>query len=219
MRRALALAAAGLVALGLGLGIGRATAPDGDDGHAEVATGTATLPGPSDVGFAQDMAVHHDQALQMARLVRGRVDPRIDAIAAQIVEVQTRETGMLRGWLALWGSAALNPGAPMAWMGDHADHGAEPDGGDGATPPMPGMASTDEMAALETLEGTELEVHFLQLMVRHHRGGIEMAGAGADAAVVPAVVSAAQLMATEQQQEVSLMLALLDERDAAELPL
>ncbi len=216
MTRRLPLLGAVVLVLGAGLGLGRATAPsDGGAAHhpsAPTSASSPAAPSPADVGFAQDMAVHHDQAVRMARLVRGRVDPRIDAVAAQIVEVQTRETGMLRGWLALWGAPQLPAGPAMAWM-DH-DHTA-PAAADG--PPMPGLASTAEVDELTTLAGRDLEARFLQLMVRHHRGGVEMAGAGADRATVPAVRDAARLMATEQQQEIALMLPLLAERGVTEV--
>ncbi|MGH3861917.1 DUF305 domain-containing protein [Actinokineospora sp.] len=49
------------------------------------------------------------------------------------------------------------------------------DGGDGGVKAMPGMATRDEIARLRTLTGTELDVYFPQLMLRHQRGGLPMA--------------------------------------------
>ena len=42
---------------------------------------------------------------------------------------------------------------------------------------MAGMASTDDISKLAGLTGRDAEVWFLQLMIRHHRGGLLMAKA------------------------------------------
>lgn len=173
-----------------------------------------SAPAAADIGFSQDMVVHHDQALEMSRAVRGRVDGRVEVLAESILEVQNREVGVMRGWLDLWGAPQVSESEPMAWMdGEHAGHGSH-----GATsadePPMPGMASQAELAELDTLSGEALEVRFLQLMFAHHEGGIEMAEHGRRMASLDAVSALARSMSLEQEQEQTLMLQLLAERGA-----
>lgn len=217
------LAAVGVT--GLGFGFGRSAAPAADHHGSEQAAGAKAIVGPAEIGFAQDMSVHHEQAVQMSRLVQGRVEPQVAAIAAQIIEVQIRETGMMRGWLSLWDAPQLAGTAPMAWMGhDHATGedqictSSDPDGSSvSEKSPMPGMASVAELDELALLEGAQLEIRFLQLMVRHHRGGLHMADSAVGLVAVPAVRDAAMLMAADQTQEIALMLQLLKTRGAAEL--
>ncbi|WP_375002506.1 DUF305 domain-containing protein [Aeromicrobium sp. CTD01-1L150] len=177
------------------------------DGHEQH---EAQEPAAADIGFSQDMVVHHEQAVEMARIVQGRVEGRVGVLAASILEVQTREVGIMRGWLDLWGASQV-AGEPMAWMdGEHAGHGEESSG----DAPMPGLASVSEMQSLDDLTGEELEVQFLQLMLRHHEGGIEMAEHGSRMASVDAVSALARSMSVEQQQESELIVQLLAERGA-----
>lgn len=51
----------------------------------------------------------------------------------------------------------MTTGESMTWMRDASDHEMR------AGAPMPGMASTDELARLRSLSGRELDVYFLQL--------------------------------------------------------
>jgi uncharacterized protein (DUF305 family) len=202
-----AVAAAG--ALIAGVLVGRYLVPDEGGTAAAHPTAPAGEPSAVDVGFTQDMATHHAQAIRMADVVRGRVRPDVDAVAAHVFQSQVRESGVLQGWLQLWGAPPLPTGRPMTWMRDHDGGGERGD----ASPPMPGMASQDEVNRLSELSGTELELSFLQLMVRHHEGGILMAQAAAKRADVQPVRSLAAAIALEQQQEITLMRQLLRKVD------
>ncbi|MFC3243518.1 DUF305 domain-containing protein [Gordonia humi] len=118
----------------------------------------------------------------------------------------------MRGWLD-WFGLPLTSDHPMAWMhpGGH-DHEAPPNDDE---PPMPGLASTDELARLDDARGTAAEILFLQLMIRHHRGGIEMATAAQNADTAsPATKRLALAMITEQGDEIGQMTLLLRVRDA-----
>lgn len=87
--RTAVLAAAATAVLALGLAGGVAPAP-----LVSPAPPAATQPGAVDIGFAQDMIVHHEQAVLMAQLVRGRTtDPMIAATAAGIENGQLLEIG------------------------------------------------------------------------------------------------------------------------------
>jgi uncharacterized protein (DUF305 family) len=58
----------------------------------------------------------------------------------------------------------------MAWMGSSHHMASMTEGA-----LMPGMATPAEMTKLESLHGNALDVFFLQLMIRHHQGGLPMA--------------------------------------------
>ncbi|GLZ48069.1 DUF305 domain-containing protein [Actinomycetospora sp. NBRC 106375] len=180
-------------------------------GGIEIGRATGETYGPAedsiDVGFLQDMVVHHDQGVQMAVWARtNTADPQIRQIAFDIESTQTSQTGRMEGWLTLWGQPTTPPGGQyMAWMGM-------------PTAAMPGMASADDLARLRAATGREMDVIFLQLMLRHHQGGLPMMQAAATGASVPAVRALAQSMVTSQTAEVGTMTQMLTDRGAAPLP-
>jgi uncharacterized protein (DUF305 family) len=198
-----AVMAVALVLLGGGLavvlGIGRIDQPGSDS---------------VDVGFSRDMAKHHLQGVEMANLALDRSeDPAVRGLAFDIAETQNNQVGRMHGWLALWGFTPTG-GETMAWMadGDHAEHGAGKGG------PMPGMATEEELAALRGLSGTEFDVEFLRLMIRHHQGGLEMAEYTAEHAQERVVASLAETIADSQTAETRLMGGMLDDRGGTPLP-
>lgn len=158
----------------------------------------------NDIGFAQDMAVHHEQAVLLSQALAPDVDPQIRLIADQIIRAQTAEVATMHGWLTLVDEPFTST-APMTWM--HADHSG----------PMAGMASVDEITRLRGLRGTEAEILFLQLMIRHHHGGIEMAQAAQDLVDSDPIRRTALGMVRDQGTELGLMLALLTTRGAEPL--
>lgn len=210
-----------------------ASARGGGDGDGAAAEGAGVrAPGASsaDAGFARDMAVHHQQAVEMSFIVRDRTDDEdVRRLAYDIANTQANQRGMLLGWLDLWELPKVAPGGeqPMAWMagtGGH-EHGGHGSGGtetgsdagaDGVL--MPGMASRSELARLGRLDGEEAEVFFLQLMTDHHKGGVDMAEACASLCAVPAEQRLARGMVEGQQSELGLMRDMLAERDAQPRP-
>nr|WP_245900539.1 DUF305 domain-containing protein [Prauserella shujinwangii] len=173
------------------------------------------------VGFSQDMALHHEQAVSMANWARAHTDdPAIRQLAFDIGSTQLEQIGRMKGWLMLWGQPEQALGEYMTWMAGpdgHAHGHAAPEQASGDAP-MPGMATSAEMEQMRSLSGAELDVKFLQLMLRHHQGGADMAEYARDHAAVPAVRTLAQSMLTSQGAEMDLMRRLLAERDAEPLP-
>lgn len=171
-----------------------------------------------DVGFSQDMTVHHQQAVTMAAWARDHTtDPVLHQLAADIEATQTAQIGRMQGWLELWGAPALPTGGHMAWMTE-ASHGHTPAPAGGART-MPGMASDEELAALRAASGPQLDVLFLQLMLRHHEGGAGMLQYGAERASVPQVRNLAAQMLRSQASESDYLRRLLAERGGQPLPL
>jgi len=155
----------------------------------------------ADAGFARDMSTHHDQAVQMAAMVYRRSDdPILQSLAYDILTSQQAQIGIMAGWLQVWGLSFTGQDLPMAWMGHP------------MTGPMPGMASDEEIAALETLPPAEMDREFLRLMIRHHQGGVEMAVAGLERADEKIVRDLARAIASAQQTEITTMERLLAER-------
>ncbi|MCX4998614.1 DUF305 domain-containing protein [Streptomyces longwoodensis] len=167
----------------------------------------------ADAGFARDMAVHHQQAVEMSYVVRDRTtDADVRRLAYDIAQTQANQRGMLLGWLDLWGLPKVSSKPPMTWMG----MGRMPSGEDGAL--MPGMATDTEMRKLGSLNGRQAEVFYLQLMTAHHKGGIHMAEGCAARCTVGAEKRLAQGMVDAQQSEIDLMAGMLEERGAAPRP-
>jgi uncharacterized protein (DUF305 family) len=202
----LAVIAVGLVLLGGGLavvlGIGR-------DGGAVVPTADSV-----DAGFSRDMATHHLQGVEMANLALERSeDLDVRQLAFDISSTQTNQTGRMQGWLSLWGVPPTG-GETMAWMAGDGGHGhAMTDDG-----LMPGMATEAELAELRSLSGTDFDVEFLRLMIRHHQGGLEMAEYAAENAEVPAVARLARTIAETQSAETGTMADMLAARGGTPLP-
>lgn len=156
--------------------------------------------GSPEVTFARNMAAHHDQAVEMAVIMRDRTtDPTLRTLLIDLILTQQNQIGQMNGWLSLWGRPLVS-GAPMA------GHGA-----------MMGMASQQEVNALGTLPLAEAEVSFLNLMITHHKGGVQMAQTALAQTEQPQVARLAQSIIDGQQSEIALMQGMLRER-GAEVP-
>ncbi|MEV5581814.1 DUF305 domain-containing protein [Streptomyces parvus] len=218
-------AAGGAVALALLFAGAAAVASAREDVPAPRATG-APAADSADAGFARDMAVHHQQAVEMSFIVRDRTeDEDVRRLAYDIANTQANQRGMLLGWLDLWGLPKVAGGdqPPMAWMGGgegdggHEHGGHQPDrGSDGVL--MAGMASRAELERLARLDGEQAEVFYLQLMTDHHKGGVAMAEACASRCTVPVEQRLARGMVEGQQSELGLMRDMLTERKARPRP-
>jgi uncharacterized protein (DUF305 family) len=168
-----------------------------------------------DVGFSRDMARHHLQGVEMANVALDRTtDPDIRQLAFDISSTQTNQVGRMEGWLSLWG-VPPSGGETMAWMGEggHEGHDMEADGG-----LMPGMATEAELDHLRELSGTDFDVEFLRLMIRHHQGGKDMAEYTAEHADVAAVRRLASTIADTQAAETTTMARMLTARGGTPLP-
>ncbi|MFF3056916.1 DUF305 domain-containing protein [Streptomyces sp. NPDC057909] len=161
-----------------------------------------------DVGFARDMSIHHQQAVEMSFIVRDRTaDEDVRRLAYDIINTQANQRGMMLGWLDVWGRAKSSSRPPMEWMG----HAVEPRG-DGSL--MPGMATDTELDALRAATGKDAEVMYLRLMTVHHRAGAEMAQAAAAGAGTDEIRNLAAGMVRGQQSEIALMADMIEERGA-----
>ncbi|MFF2628252.1 MULTISPECIES: DUF305 domain-containing protein [Kitasatospora] len=199
-------ALAAVVALGLGV---PALVSSGTPASGSSSSAPST--DSAEAGFARDMATHHQQAIDMSFIVRDRTqDQAVRTLAFDIINTQANQRGMLMGFLDQWGLTQASAAKPMAWMG----HTYEAH--DGSL--MPGMATNADLDRLRTLSGRDAEVFYLQLMLAHHRGGMDMAQAYVDAAKNDVEKRLAQTMVNGQQAEIDLISSMLTERGAKPTP-
>lgn len=137
----------------------------------------------ADVRFMQHMIVHHGQAVEMVKLLeaKGR-SPQVKALGRRIGMSQTAEMELMTNWLLARGlptqmqdmHAGHAAPAPASAGHDahagHAGHGPTPSD----TPLMPGMLSPAQMARLAAAEGDEFDRLFLEGMIQHHQGALDM---------------------------------------------
>lgn len=160
-----------------------------------------------EVGFARDMSIHHEQAVQMAALVYDRTeDEAVRSLAFDILTTQQGQIGIMSGWLDAWGMPWTSAGQRMGWMGMPMDG------------LMPGMATAEQMASLREATGEAADVIFLQLMIPHHRSGVEMAEYVVEHAKLEPVRLLATGMATAQDLEIAYMEELLAGKDGEAPP-
>ncbi|WUD85953.1 DUF305 domain-containing protein [Streptomyces sp. NBC_00503] len=213
------------------------TAASGDEGAGGSAGGSSAGTSSrapalysADAGFARDMSVHHQQAVEMSFIVRDRTkDEAVRSLAYDIANTQANQRGMMLGWLDLWGlPKVVADEPPMSWMetgSGSGSHAAMPgmegmaghDMGGAVTKPgalMPGMATKEELAALGSAEGRDAEVLYLRLMTEHHKGGVAMAKGCAAQCRTPAERALAEGMVAAQQSELALMADMLKQRGA-----
>lgn len=170
----------------------------------------------ADAGFSRDMGDHHQQAVDMAFIIRERSnDEAVRSLAFDIINTQATQRGMMMGWLEQWGLTQTTSRPALAWMSGgstKSEHDmSSMQMSDGR---MPGMASTGEIDKLKSLTGKEAEVLFMQMMIRHHGGGISMAKGLLERSKREEVRTLAQTIVNGQQAEIELLTRMLKERGA-----
>ncbi|WP_104181436.1 DUF305 domain-containing protein [Arthrobacter sp. B0490] len=167
-----------------------------------------------DAGFARDMQVHHNQAVEMSMIVRDNItDETLRSIAYDIALTQQQQAGQMYAWLEEWGLDQSSAQPRMEWM-TGAGHGGMGMGADTASMPpeglMPGMATGAQLDELRAARGEDAERLYLNLMINHHEAGVDMAQAGADLAGTEQVRTLATKIQSGQQAEITLMQNMLD---------
>jgi uncharacterized protein (DUF305 family) len=124
----------------------------------------------ADTRFMQGMIMHHGQAVEMTELVKTHTtDPEVLEIGRRIGVSQTSEMAFMKLWLTDRGLPLEEPGS-MDSMKDMKGM----DMGDMDMPPMPGMLTHKQMAALRNASGPEFDHLFLTGMIQHHGGALTM---------------------------------------------
>jgi len=148
----------------------------------------------ADLNFTQMMIPHHEQAIEMADIA---LDPLVGAseavksLATRIKAAQDPEISKMKAFLTSW-KERLTP--------DSSDHHSDM---------MSGMLSAEDMKKLSSLRGAEFDREWMNGMIEHHEGAIEMAKDVLKDGKDSAVKALANLVATVQDSEILEMKKLL----------
>lgn len=169
------------------------------DDHSQHATSTTTASetvaahGADDIMFAQMMIPHHEQAVELAALApQHTTNQAVLQLAATISAEQQPEINAMKALLLQW---EADPNATP----DHSGHGGA----------MQGMVDDATMAKLNSLNGPQFDTLWLQAMIGHHQGAIEMANTEIAKGQSPDMISMAKNMVAAQQAEINQMKQML----------
>lgn len=147
----------------------------------------------ADVTFATAMIPHHQQAIEMADMARAQaLDPQVTELAEQIKDAQQPEIDQLTAWLTDWDEPV-----PSDSAGEHSGHD------------MSGMMSAEDMEMLQQASGAEFDTMWLEMMIEHHKGAVEMAQTEQSEGAYPDAIEMAEQIITSQQEEIDQMEQLL----------
>lgn len=169
------------------------------DGSHSGSTPVASIPADADhneadVAFAQEMIPHHEQAIEMAEIA---LDPNAGAsdavrsLAQAVADAQEPAIRTMNDWLKAWNQPTME---------ELPDHDMSS---------MKGMMSADDMAALGAAKGAEFDRMWLEMMIAHHEGAVEMASGVLAGGRNPDVKALAQQVSDSQSAEIAEMKALL----------
>ncbi|TRO97118.1 DUF305 domain-containing protein [Glycocaulis profundi] len=175
-----------------------------------------------DVRFMQHMIVHHAQAVDMVDLMDGRgEDASVRRLGERISRSQAAEMDLMRAWLVQRGQAVEDEHLHHGHHGHgghghhgHHGHGSSHNADPGDVAVMPGMLTPNQMAALEAASGGEFDRLFLEGMIHHHEGALDMVEellAEPDAAEDPILSDFLSSVVVDQTSEILRMQSLLSE--------
>lgn len=143
--------------------------------------------GMNEIMFAQMMIPHHEQAISMSEtaLKKSR-NQTILKLSNQIKSLQGTEKSQLAYWLKATDSSMTM------------DHDMQ----------MSGMLTVKELASLKRLTGTQFDRTFLQLMIKHHQGAIEMVDLISDSKNLEAKALAKAIKSAQSKEITSMKLLL-----------
>lgn len=193
--RASRVAAIAALSTALALGTAACTVTPSTSPSASTAPGDATSqPGPADIMFVQMMIPHHEQAVEMSEILLAKpaMPAEMVELATSIAAEQGPEIEQMQQWQEDWGLPDM-PG-----MG-HGGHGG-----------MDGMLGDEELDDLRDAEGDGAVTLFLEQMIAHHEGAIDMAQDVVDRGDHADVIAMATAIIESQRAEIALMNGMLD---------
>jgi len=152
-------------------------------------------PNEVDIGFLQDMREHHENAVAISFVFLDLPETQgsLRTVARSVVLGQGIDIGRMIQMLREMGQAEANMGdTSMTWMGMSAAVGS-----------MPGIATPSQLDLLASSIGPEANQLFVELMVEHHRGALEMAEFALTRAAMPEVRGLAASIVQAQQGEIA----------------
>jgi uncharacterized protein (DUF305 family) len=148
----------------------------------------------ADIMFARMMIPHHAQAVEMSDIMLAKQDipAEVTALAQKIKDAQAPEIELMTGWLEAWNQ-------PTGMMGSTTVPGHS----------MGGMVDADGINKLKSAQGTEAVRLFLEQMIGHHEGAIDMAEQEIRTGKYPATIQLSRDIVASQGAEITEMKALL----------
>ena len=156
----------------------------------------------ADVEFATEMIPHHADALVMVDMTQGRrLSPEFARLTEDIREAQAPEIELMADWLTDWGEEV--PETSRDHVNSHM--------GDGDMGMGDGMGmDPDDLAELRDSGANMFETMWMQMMIEHHEGAIEMAETEQAEGLFPDAIALAESIETSQTAEIELMEELID---------
>ncbi|WP_027465408.1 DUF305 domain-containing protein [Curtobacterium sp. UNCCL17] len=185
--RTLAIAAS--LILGLTLASCSTNNSSSDAGSSASSSSAASAHNDQDVMFAQMMLPHHEQAVEMSDVLLAKgdgVDPDVVTLAKQIKAEQGPEITQLTSWLQGWGEPTES---------EHPGSGHS----------MSGMMSDSDMTDLDQASAKNAGKVFLQQMVQHHEGAVDMARSEVDKGKNTDAVAMAKSIVSSQTEQITQM--------------
>ena len=198
-----------LGALTLILTLGLALSACGNDEGSDTTTQvSSTEHNDADVAFATDMMQHHAQALVMVDMTMNRdLDPEVQQLAEDIRVAQGPEIETFTDWLTEWDEEVPET------MRDHGNAGHDmsdmADAMEGMDTDMPGMMSAEDMTALNDASDADFQTMWLEMMIEHHQGAVEMAENQTEDGQYKPAIDLAEDIASSQTTEIETMEGLL----------
>lgn len=154
----------------------------------------------ADAEFATTMLQHHAHALHLVDLTLGRrLGPEVRGLVEQVRSTRATEIQQLTTWLTDWERPVPET------VRDHAN--AHGDGHGEVGDDLPGVPDADDLAALDS--ATDFERAWLELMVEHHEGALELAEDEVEDGHAREVRDLAGQMVRAQEAELETMATLL----------
>lgn len=136
-----------------------------------------------EMSFLSQMIQHHRGAIEMAKMVPSRTKrPELNQLAVGIIEAQQQEIGQLTQWLKEWHKAD-----PDTMAGKHA-----------------GM-KMEGMPKLEAAKDAEFDKLFIEMMITHHEGAVQMSELVKDRSNRPELLKFAEKVIKDQTVEIEQM--------------
>ncbi|MDM7889230.1 DUF305 domain-containing protein [Curtobacterium sp. RHCJP20] len=187
------LAITAVLTLGLTLAGCSTSNNSSDVSSSSSTTSAASAHNRQDVMFAQMMLPHHEQAVEMSDMLLAKgdgVDPDVAALAKQIKAEQSPEIKQLTSWLKAWGAPTES---------EHSGTGHV----------MSGMMSDSDMSDLNQASAKDAVKLYLEQMIKHHEGAVDMAKTEVDKGGNTDAVQMAKSIVSSQTEQITRMKDLL----------
>lgn len=150
----------------------------------------------ADVSFATDMISHHAQAVEMADMAIDKAESsEVVDLANQIKDAQQPEIDTMSGWLEAWDEPVPDTSMDSMSGMDHGD--------------MAGMMTEEDMKRLDEASGARFEQLWLEMMIEHHSGAVDMAETELEEGENAEAKALAQTIIEAQEKEIATMEALV----------